>query len=483
MGEYVMSTADRDSEPDGASPVPIKQDIDNGREDRRLSPLLMYPFAVVVTFATFWVRNSLGVDFGNRPLLILFVFPIILSACLGGLGPGLIATILSTTVVDYFLIPPIHSFYIAQTHDIVQLVMLFINGAAISVLTEALHRLRRRAEVRNADYLRTNRLLREEAAGRKKTEAALRESETLFRAIFNCISDSAIFTDRERRIRFVNPAFCSIFGYTDAEVSGRTTEFLYADPADFYHVGKLRCHTETTVDSASFQMCYRRRDGTEFWCESIGTAIKDSDGIIFGNLGLHRDITERKRVDEALRESESRYRELVEKANSAIVRWSREGIITFFNEYAQTFFGYLAEEAVGSNVSILLPERESNGTDLTGLVQDILDQPDRFINNVNENLRRDGSRVWMTWTNYPILDENGKVVEILAVGSDITARKWAEDALQESETRYRRLFDNMLEGFAYCRMIFDSRNVSMTLRHVPCEFSVALFSSLPVLAG
>jgi PAS domain S-box-containing protein len=153
------------------------------------------------------------------------------------------------------------------------------------------------------------------------------------------------------------------------------------------------------------------------------------------------DITDRKRAERSLWESQNRYRELVEHANSAILRWSRDGTITFCNEFAERCFGYSATELVGKHVGILLPERESSGAALTGLVQDIVDHPERYQNNVNENVRRDGRRIWMAWTNRAIRDEHGRVREILAVGSDVTERRRANEAMRESEQRYRSLVE------------------------------------------
>jgi hypothetical protein len=77
--------------------------------------------------------------------------------------------------------------------------------------------------------------------------------------------------------------------------------------------------------------------------------------------------------------------------------------------------------------------------DLTGLLQDIVEHPERFVNNVNENVLRDSRRAWMAWTNKPILDEQGQVVEILAVAHDITERKQAEDALTDNLVATTRL--------------------------------------------
>jgi PAS domain S-box-containing protein len=165
------------------------------------------------------------------------------------------------------------------------------------------------------------------------------------------------------------------------------------------------------------------------------------------------EITERKRRElergelyEALREREERYRELVEKANSAIVRWSRDGSITFFNEYAQQLFGWNEEEILGRPLSIVLPEQDSTGADIKGLAQDILERPDAYRTNVNENVCRDGRRIWMSWTNRAVLDDNGDVREILAVGSDITDEIRARGELLESEARYRSLYENVLAG-------------------------------------
>jgi len=152
-----------------------------------------------------------------------------------------------------------------------------------------------------------------------------------------------------------------------------------------------------------------------------------------------RDITARKRAEEALRESEQRYRELVQNANSAIIRWKSNGTVTFFNEYAQAFFGYSAEEAIGEHVNIILPKKESTGGDLTTLAQDIVNHPERYERNVNENICRDGRRVWMAWTNRPIFDRNGQVAEILAVGTDITERKQAEEALRQRTLELQQL--------------------------------------------
>ncbi|MBK8880821.1 MAG: PAS domain S-box protein [Bacteroidales bacterium] len=176
----------------------------------------------------------------------------------------------------------------------------------------------------------------------------------------------------------------------------------------------------------------------ELWIEGSSLPRLEPDGSILWH-GFIQDVTSRKQTELILKDSERRYRELVENSNSAIIRWNSDGKIMFFNEYAQKFFGYTNEEILGQSVGMLIPETESTGRDLTSMLHDILYNPENYINQVNENICRDGRRVWIAWTNKPILDESGRVCEILAVGVDITALKMAEEA-------YRTLLEVSLDA-------------------------------------
>jgi diguanylate cyclase (GGDEF)-like protein/PAS domain S-box-containing protein len=151
-------------------------------------------------------------------------------------------------------------------------------------------------------------------------------------------------------------------------------------------------------------------------------------------------------------------RELVDSINSIVLRWDPAGRVTFLNQYGQEFFGFPAKDILGKSViGTIVPETESSGRDLVYMIEDILQRPERYISNENENIRRNGERVWVAWRNQPILDENGRLVEILSTGFDVTARKEAEQALRASEERYRHLsvHDN-LTGLFNTRYLYQS---------------------------
>ena len=166
-----------------------------------------------------------------------------------------------------------------------------------------------------------------------------------------------------------------------------------------------------------------------------------------------RLAAEREKAAIELQQSESKYRELVQNANSVIIRWKRDGTLTFFNEYAQKFFGYSAEEVIGKSVNILFREQSAGG-DLTGLVQDIVNNTERFASNISENILRDGGRVWMAWANKPVLDQEGQVLEILAIGSDITERRRSEEELRRLN-RILRALSNTNQAAIHAENVSD----------------------------
>jgi PAS domain S-box-containing protein len=153
--------------------------------------------------------------------------------------------------------------------------------------------------------------------------------------------------------------------------------------------------------------------------------------ILLTMAGTIGGILARTQAEEALKKSEEKYRELVECANSIILRMDTSGRVTFLNEFAQKFFGYSAQEIIGKNaIGTIIPTSDSTGRDLRKIIEDIIKCPERYITNINENMRSNGERVWIAWTNRPIMNETGELVELLCVGNNITERKLAEENLK-----------------------------------------------------
>lgn len=173
--------------------------------------------------------------------------------------------------------------------------------------------------------------------------------------------------------------------------------------------------------------------------------------VVFNGLdclvGMGVDVTERKLAEMRLAENEQKYRELVELANSIILRWDSAGRITFLNEFGQRFFGYSPEEIIGRHVmETIVPDAGSDGRDLQKLMEEICSDPKRFEQNVNENIKRNGELVWIAWTNKFVCDAQGNIIEILSVGTDITERRKAEDAIRElNATLEQRVIDRTEE--------------------------------------
>ncbi len=193
---------------------------------------------------------------------------------------------------------------------------------------------------------------------------------------------------------------------------------------------------------AGYEGCYEnralRKDGSKFVVETQAKHFAYRGRIV--RVTAVRDITEKKRAETALRKSEEKYRELVEHANSIILHWTPDGQITFLNEFGRRFFGYSEAEILGRHVvGTIVPENESTGRDLRHLMDQICAAPLAFEYNVNENMRRNGERVWIAWTNKVDLDHQNRVTGILSIGVNITEQKQAEEALRESEELYRTL--------------------------------------------
>jgi len=148
----------------------------------------------------------------------------------------------------------------------------------------------------------------------------------------------------------------------------------------------------------------------------------------------NRMLQQRNQAESALRESERDYRELVQSANSIILRMDTDGKVIFFNDYAQKFFGFSNAEILGKSVvGTIVPEKDRSGFDLALMIREIVTHPERYVSNENENLRRNGERVRVAWMNRAIYNNEGEVKEILCVGIDVTEKWQLEKRLAQAQ--------------------------------------------------
>jgi PAS domain S-box-containing protein len=186
------------------------------------------------------------------------------------------------------------------------------------------------------------------------------------------------------------------------------------------------------------------------------------------------DQTPVRQAEKALRESEKKYRELVENANSIILKMDLAGTVTFFNEYAERFFGFSRDEILGKNVvGTIVPPAESSGRDLQLMIARLLSHTEEYQSNENENITRDGRRVWIHWSNRTIPDEQGNPVGVLSIGSDITEHRHLDEQLRASEKRFRDLADLLpqpvFEADASGTLLFANRQAFQTFGYRPEE--------------
>lgn len=235
----------------------------------------------------------------------------------------------------------------------------------------------------------------------------------------------------------VNETFAKIIGRTLEE----SLKLNYWDitPLEYKEEElKLLESLRKTGKYGPYEKHYIHKDGHLVPVRLQGILIKiNGEEFIWSSI---EDITELKNKERALVESERKYREVVDNANSVIVRIDLVGKITFINKYGEKFFGFTSHELMGRNlVGTIVPEIESTGRNLKEIINQIIQNPENFQNNINENIKKDGQRVWLFWVNKLILDEKGKPKEILSIGTDITELKRTQEELEKYKEHLEEL--------------------------------------------
>ena len=316
---------------------------------------------------------------------------------------------------------------------------------------------------------------------RKQAEKALRESEERHRTILQMAMDGFWMVDKEGCLREVNETYSRMSGYSVQELLGmRIPDLEVAESAAdvAVHIQKIMGQGEHRFESR-----HRRKDGGIFDVEicaqyrpaeeRIVTFIRDVSErkAIATEIEQHRHhleelVAERTKELEsakaALADSLVRYDNLVDQSHSIILEWDTSGSILFLNRWGIEFFGFSKEELLGRNVvgTIVAPV-DANGEDLVRKMNEVQVAPDEFYSSENENIRKNGERVWISWTNKGILDHNGKLVKTLSIGIDRTVQRQNELALAQSREQLEETNESLRENEAQLRKIFDATPVGI----------------------
>lgn len=195
-------------------------------------------------------------------------------------------------------------------------------------------------------------------------------------------------------------------------------------------------HKTQGSENAGWRADYRikTRSEDDRWIANAAVQVRDRAGTVIGSLGIFQDITTRKRIEYALRESEQKYRELVENANSIILRMDTQGYIAFFNEFAQQSFGYTQEEILGKSIlDTLFPKTRESKEKFAQILNEIVSSANLPPAEEFENQRKNGERIWVVWTFKPILNKNGELKEILCIGADVTELKKLQEQFRQAQ--------------------------------------------------
>ncbi|HET7461984.1 MAG TPA: PAS domain S-box protein [Longimicrobium sp.] len=279
-----------------------------------------------------------------------------------------------------------------------------------------------------------------ETTERKRAEAALRESEERHRLIVESARDYAILMiGPDRRITSWSPGAQAVYGWRGDEVLGRDFSLLFV-PED-REAGAPEWELATAVEhgAAPDVRWHLRADGSRVFVDGTTRAVRGGDGALTGFLKIGQDVTGRRRVEEALRESEERYRLIVEGARDyAILTTDPDRRITGWSPGAEAVYGWTAGEATGQDVAMTFtPEDRAAGVPrlecATAAAQG-------WAPDVRWHLRSDGARVFIEGVTRALYQDGGALRGFLKVGQDVTERRRMDQALRElNETLEQRV--------------------------------------------
>ncbi len=295
---------------------------------------------------------------------------------------------------------------------------------------------------------------------RRQMERSLAENEKRYRMIAENMNDIVWTIGMDLRFIYVSPSSTRVTGYTPEEAMARPLNELLTPESFAYATGRL-AEELTLLDHKTVPPGQIRpimleveaihKDGTTFWLEVTGTFNWNSEGTITEILAVGRNITERKKVQNALHESEKRLRMIVDNMQDTIWTMDFNLQYTYLSPAIKQLTGYTIEE-----IKTVPLDRQLTPASMEVVAKALSEEfePDYPLRPKNpdtsrtlelEVFRKDGSIVWQELTLTFKPDDQGNPVEILGVARDISERKKAQAVIAESEKRYRMIMENMHE--------------------------------------
>ena len=304
---------------------------------------------------------------------------------------------------------------------------------------------------------RTSNLLRDEQGNRlaifgvfrdiserKKAEMEIAESEKRYRLLFNSLKEGVYQSGPEvdGMFTWVNQAGAEILGYkSPEEVIGTKVKDIYVNPEERQKVVEKLNKEGLLKNFTSF--C-KRKDGEQFYMERTSNLVTDDKGKPIRIDGIFRDITERKRLEEELQESERHHRQLLNSLKEGIYQCepAEDGVFTWINQAGAEILGYkYPGDVIGTKVRDIYVNPDERR-----LVVEKMEKEGVLKNFTSLCKRKNGEQFYMERTSSLVTDEKNKTIQIEGIFRDITERKMMEEELQESEGRHRQLLNLLKEG-------------------------------------